>query len=142
VIWPKLRSEVDDVVKRLETHAGLLREEATVLDIQEAREARTQANVHFASARTFQERQKFLGLKSRLSPELYDEKLGWFRNRSVADCAGWLFRDNAFSEWLNPSQMTATWFWLQGIPGAGKSYLSATVIDHTRKQHRTLFALK
>ena len=140
LIWQKYRIEVDVVVKSLENHANLLREEATVLDIQESREARTQATAHFTSVRTFQERQKFLGLKSRILPELYDEKLGWFRNRSVADCAGWLFRDNAFSEWLDLSKMTATWFWLQGIPGAGKSYLSATVIDHTRKQHRTLFA--
>jgi Cdc6-like AAA superfamily ATPase len=140
VVWPKYRIEVDAVVKNLEKHADLLRKEATVLDIQEAREARVRATAHFTNARTFQERQKFLGLKSRLSPELYDEKLGWFRNRSVADCARWLFRDNAFSEWLDPSKMTVAWFWLQGIPGAGKTYLSATVIDHTRKQHRTLFA--
>ncbi len=140
VIWPKYRLEVDAVVENLEKHADLLRTEATVLDIQKAREARVQATAHFASTRTFQERQKFFGLKSRLSPELYDEKLGWFRNRSVADCARWLFRDNDFSEWLDPSKMTVPWFWLQGIPGAGKTYLSAAVIDHTRKQHRTLFA--
>lgn len=140
VIWPKYRIEVDAVVKNLEKHADLLRNEATVLEIQQAREARVRATAHFENTRTFQERQKFLGLKSRLSPELYDEKLGWFRNRSVANCARWLFRDNAFSEWLDPSKMTVPWFWLQGIPGAGKTYLSAAIIDHTRKQHRTLFA--
>ncbi|KAK6074241.1 NACHT domain protein [Seiridium cupressi] len=33
------------------------------------------------------------------------------------------------------------WFWLQGIPGAGKSYLSAAAIDHIkRNHHRVLFA--
>ncbi|RSL95801.1 hypothetical protein CEP52_011839 [Fusarium oligoseptatum] len=48
--------------------------------------------------------------------------------------------DEKFCEWLDTSKSTVVWLWLQGIPGAGKTYLTAAAIEHTREHHRALFA--
>ncbi|KAJ5602044.1 hypothetical protein N7510_011578 [Penicillium lagena] len=139
-LWPSHETKIDLVIENLKKHSDLLRDEVTVLDIKEAREARARSFEHFDKTKTFQERQKFEILRARILPSTYDGRLDWLRNRSVAGCAKWLFRDKEFCEWLDFSKKTATWFWLHGIPGAGKTYLCAAVLDHVRKQHRTLFA--
>ncbi|KAH7150359.1 hypothetical protein B0J13DRAFT_549979 [Dactylonectria estremocensis] len=140
VIWPGQQKKFGVVLDNFEKHSSLLRSEVTLLDIKEAREDRLRSSEHFSKTETFQELQKYLGLKSRLSPSMYDDRLDWLRNRSVSGCATWLFRDEKFCEWLDTSKSTVVWLWLQGIPGAGKTYLTAAAIEHTRERHRTLFA--
>lgn len=44
----------------------------------------------------------------------------------------WLLCDNRFVDW-NASQGSC--LWLHGIPGCGKTVLSATIIDHQTKNH-------
>lgn len=139
-MWPNHEKKIDWVIGNLKTHSDLLRDEVTVLDIQEAREARARSFEHFDRMQTSQERQRFDALRARILPSIYDDRLDWLRNRSVTGCAKWLFRDSKVCEWLDFSKKTATWLWLQGIPGAGKTYLCAAVLDHVREQHRTLFA--
>lgn len=139
-IWPKHRIEIDLVVKNLQKHVNLVRSNATALEIQEARKARDEARDHYERSFASQEHERFVSLKERVAAELYDEKLDWFRNRAVDNCAEWLFQDGGFVEWLDSTKKSVSWFWLQGIPGAGKTYLAAAAIDHTRQQHRTLFA--
>ena len=140
-LWPAHQKRIEVVVTNLGLHSLLIREEVTLVDMKEAQEARIRSLEHFAETHTFQENQKYLGLRARISPDLHDNRLDWLRNRSVEGCAKWLFRDVLFSEWLDVSTKTVVWFWLQGIPGAGKTYLCAAVIDYLRKQqHRTLFA--
>ncbi|GKZ97745.1 hypothetical protein AnigIFM59636_001331 [Aspergillus niger] len=52
-----------------------------------------------------------------------------------------VFRDNAFSEWFDVSAQAPQYLWLQGMPGAGKTYLCAAAVGHARERHRVLFAL-
>ncbi|RSL44831.1 hypothetical protein CEP53_011049 [Fusarium sp. AF-6] len=140
VIWPGQQKKLDVVIDNFQKHSNLLRSEVTVLDIQQAREDRLRSSEHFSRAEAFQELQKYLGLKSRLSPSMYDDRLDWLRNRRTSGCATWLFQDEKFCEWLDTSKSTVVWIWLQGIPGAGKTYLTAAAIEHTREHHRALFA--
>ncbi|KAJ4193958.1 hypothetical protein NW767_010198 [Fusarium falciforme] len=140
VIWPGQQKKLDVVIDNFQKHSNLLRSEVTVLDIQQAREDRLRSSEHFSKAEAFQELQKYLGLKSRLSPSMYDDRLDWLRNRRTSGCATWLFQDEKFCEWLDTSKNTVVWLWLQGIPGAGKTYLTAAAIEHTREHHPALFA--
>ncbi|KAI5458907.1 hypothetical protein BGZ63DRAFT_389893 [Mariannaea sp. PMI_226] len=140
IIWPKYQKQIDAVVANLEKHSSLMRTEVTFLDIKEAREARVRSYEHFTKAEAAQELQKYFSLKSRVSPNLQDDRLDWLRNRSVSGCATWLFQDERFVEWLDTSKAGSVWLWLQGIPGAGKTYLTAAAIEHMREQHRVLFA--
>ncbi|WYZ35798.1 hypothetical protein EsH8_X_000445 [Colletotrichum jinshuiense] len=133
------RKKVDIVIENLQKHSLLMRNEVTILDITEARKARVRSSLHFMQAEAHQQRQKYQGLKSRMSPNLHDDRLDQLRNRCVPDCGTWLFRDEKFCEWLDDSNKTAVWLWLQGIPGAGKTYLTAAAINYMKDQHRTLF---
>lgn len=139
-IWPKHQIEFDLILKNLQKHVNLIRSNATVLEIQDARKARNEAWNHYERMFASQEHEKFVSLKERVAAELYDKKLDWFRNRAVANCAKRLFQNGGFVEWLDSTRKSVSWIWLQGIPGAGKTYLAAAVIDHTKQQHRTLFA--
>ena len=88
----------------------------------------------------FQEHAKFIVLENQISPSrIHDDRLDWLRNRTVPDCATWLFFNKDFCTWMDVSQNGRVWFWLKGMPGAGKTYLSAAVIDHLRKTDRVLF---
>jgi hypothetical protein len=116
-----------------------MRDEVTLLDVKEAQEARVLALAHFTETHEFQDAQKFQGLKARISPPLYDERLDWLSNRSHPDGAKWLLRDQTFIHWLDVSKRDITWLWLQGIPGSGKTYLAAAAISHAKKNHQTIF---
>ncbi len=127
-------------MKNLQKHVNLIRSNATVLEIQNARKARNDAQDHYERTFASQEHERFVSLKERVEAELYDKKLDWLRNRAVDNCAEWLFQNDGFVEWLDSTKKSVSWFWLQGIPGAGKTYLAAAAIDHTKQHHRTLFA--
>ncbi|KAF5659325.1 NACHT domain-containing protein [Fusarium denticulatum] len=140
VLWPNCLKKIDPVIKSLEKHSLLMKNEVTFIDIQEAREARARTSEQLSRAEASQQLQRFRSLRSRVSPDLYDSRLDWFRNRCVSGCATWLLKDGEFGEWMDPNSNNTTYIWLQGIPGAGKTYLSAAAIDHTREHHQTLFA--
>jgi hypothetical protein len=49
----------------------------------------------------------------------------------------WLLQDERFLDWKSSS---ASCLWLHGIPGCGKTVLSATVIDHIRQSTSAILA--
>lgn len=128
------------VISNLQKHERLLKEEVTLLDIKEAKEARTQSLEHFTKMSAADRSSKYLALKSRMSPPLYDDRLDFLQERTVPDCGTWLFRDADFSKWASPSEHKTAWFWLHGIPGAGKTYLASSIVERVRRQGRALFA--
>jgi hypothetical protein len=138
-IWPNQKKKIDVVVGNLKSHAHLMREEVTLVDIKEAQVARIRALAHFTETHEFQETQKFQGFKARINPPLYEERLDWLCNRSHIDGTKWLLRDQTFTHWLEISKRDSIWLWLQGIPGAGKTFLAAAAIKHGKKNHRTIF---
>ncbi|GLA01286.1 hypothetical protein AnigIFM60653_011535 [Aspergillus niger] len=140
-IWPSYQKKLDVVVSNIELHATLVRNEVTLLDVSEAQKARVRSLEQFAEIQTLHSRQRFTGLKGQVAPISFDERLDWISNRSVPGCAKWLFRDNAFSEWFDVSAQAPQYLWLQGMPGAGKTYLCAAAVGHARERHRVLFAL-
>lgn len=124
------------MVDNLEQHTGLMKSEVTFLDIQKAQQARDLAAAHFGHTQDIQERQKYEYLKNCISPKFYDRHLHRLLERSVKNCDKWLLRDKDFSEWLDDSKNTVNWFWLHGMPGSGKTYLSAAVIESLKSQGR------
>ncbi|KAI9146903.1 Vegetative incompatibility protein [Paramyrothecium foliicola] len=138
-IWPNHRAKIEIIISNLKQHSSIIKNEVTLLDIVQAKQHRDQTYEHFKNQNKSQMQQKFVGLRSRVSPLTYDERLEWFRNRSVTGCEKWLYRNSDFSEWFDVSTKTPNWLWFQGIPGAGKTYLTAAAIDHIKEQHKVLF---
>lgn len=145
-LWDGHLQKLNDVIANIKQHSILLREGVTLADIKEARDNRIRSLNILEVTLKDQQRQKFSSLRDRLSFNLYDERLDWVRNRSVSGCEKWLLEDVAFCSWQGISKkgdQTTAWLWIQGIPGAGKTYLCGAVIDHLRKddEKQTLFVL-
>ncbi|RAH64741.1 NACHT domain protein [Aspergillus aculeatinus CBS 121060] len=142
-IWPSYQKKLDSVVGNIELHASLLRDEVTLVDVTEAQKARLKSLEQLAAIQTLQDRHRYTDLKGRIAPASFDERLDWIQNRSVPGCAKWLFQDSSFKQWADDTTPpTNPWLWLQGMPGAGKSYLcSAAVRQFRDKNQRCLFAV-
>jgi len=55
------------------------------------------------------------------------------RAKHEPDTAKWIFHHDGFESWRTGRASGET-LWLHGIPGAGKTILSSTVIDHLQRQ--------
>lgn len=100
--------------------------------IVEEHEFRAKSLAHFKHETDFQELQKFQTLKTRVSPQIHDDRLDWLLNRSSKASTLWLVTDNTFQRWLDISNSAMRLLWLQGIPGAGKfpsSFVSASFLE-------------
>lgn len=144
-LWDRHLLKLNVVVANLKQHSALLRDEVTLLDIQEAHENRIRSLAHFEETNIFQQSQKFFSLRDRISVNMYDDRLDFIRNRSVPGCEEWLLVDTYFCEWQgdvnNANNKPTVWLWLHGIPGSGKTYLCGAAIDHLRQtlKKQTLF---
>ena len=139
-LWATHKKKVDVVVTNIIEHLALMRNEAGIAEIKAASKARAKSLLHFESVERFQHFQEFQRLQTRVNPPQYVERLDWLRNRIHKGSPKWLFQAKEFQEWLDMSKKEATWLWLQGDPGCGKTYLAAAAVDKAKaaKQHQTL----
>ncbi|SPO07346.1 uncharacterized protein DNG_10040 [Cephalotrichum gorgonifer] len=139
-IWPRQREKIDVVASNIERHTSLLRNEVTLQHIREEHDARTKSLAHFDEETKVQELQKFQSLKFSISPRNYDRKLDELLNRTCKNSTKWLMRDKSFMQWLDMGDPETRTLWMQGIPGAGKTFLAAAAVEEARERHQTLFA--
>ena len=95
--------------------------EVSLAHIMEAHAARTSAYERHEKGQENDERMEFQFIKNSLSPQLYDSKLEWIRQRCTTRAGEWLEKDEHFLEWQDHSNELAKVLWLTGIPGAGIS---------------------
>ncbi|KZL74295.1 NACHT domain protein [Colletotrichum tofieldiae] len=138
-IWPKQRERVKVVVESIERHGSLLRNEATLQQIKAEHEARAKALAHFDETSNFQELQKFQALRNYISPDTHGHRLDWLLNRSCKGSTEWLKHNETYLAWLDTSKSAVKLLWLRGIPGAGKTFLAASVLEEVKTLHQTCF---
>ncbi|RAK81216.1 NACHT domain protein [Aspergillus fijiensis CBS 313.89] len=139
-VWPRKRDRINLVKTHIERHSLLMRNEVRLEHIREEHEARLKALEHFKAEERAQRLQQFHVIKTDVNPRMYDDKLNWCHGRICDGSGAWLLRDRAFTRWLNFSAGTPSVLWLQGIPGAGKTFLASLAIDKTRTVAHTAFA--
>ncbi|KAJ6149060.1 NACHT nucleoside triphosphatase [Penicillium samsonianum] len=137
-VWPKHRSKIDVVVSNIERHSFLLRDEVNLEHISEAHQARVIDFDRWAATFEFQARQNYNELETFISPRLYDDELDRFQRNLCERTGRWIQRDKAISKWLDPNDTTNRLIWLQGIPGAGKSYLSSMIVEKAKASRTTV----
>ncbi|CZR41601.1 uncharacterized protein FPRO_11190 [Fusarium proliferatum ET1] len=140
-LWPARRAEIQVIAENIEKHRLLLCNEITLNDILEAHTARKKALEHYAETREFQERQDFHSMETYIHPPSYDEDLDRIRNTRCEGTGSWLVQDQQFVSWAEGKEKSAQVLWLQGIPGAGKTFLASTAVDRTKDLGHSLFAL-
>ncbi|RAH68765.1 NACHT domain protein [Aspergillus aculeatinus CBS 121060] len=139
-VWPRKRDRINLVKTHIERHSLLMRNEVRLEHIREEHEARLKALEHFKAEERAQRLQQFHVIKTDVNPRMYDDKLNWCHGRICDGSGAWLLRDKAFTSWLDFSAGTPPILWLQGIPGAGKTFLASLAIDKTRTVAHTAFA--
>ncbi|PMD44746.1 hypothetical protein L207DRAFT_552817 [Hyaloscypha variabilis F] len=139
-MWPKQQDKIRVVMSHIERHTLLMRNEVRLEHIREEYDARLRALEHFEKTERSHLRQEYNTIKEAISPRTYEDELYRIRGRICEGTGKWLLRDATFAEWIDGSEKPTKPIWLQGIPGAGKTYLSSTVIDHALSKGRTLFA--
>jgi hypothetical protein len=127
------------VVRNIGRHTTMMRDEVNIQHIREEREVQAKSLAHFEYEADFRQSQKFQNLKNLICPQAVDDRLDWLLNRSLSGSAGWLVSDPVFLKWLDVSDSATRLLWLHGIPGAGKTFLSAQAIEEARTRQRTLF---
>ncbi|SCV57123.1 uncharacterized protein FFB14_14978 [Fusarium fujikuroi] len=140
-LWPARRAEIQVITENIEKHRLLLCNEITLNDILEAHTARKKALEHYAETREFQERQDFHSMETYIRPPSYDEDLDRICNSRCQGTGSWLAQDQQFASWAEGKEKSAQVLWLQGIPGAGKTFLASTAVDRTKDLGHSLFAL-
>lgn len=97
-----------------------MRTEVRLEEIRAADEARQRELKHFAQAEEAAIKQEYFTLRAHVSPKTYDHDL-YRHHATVCDGTGkWLFRDQSFKNWLDPTAGSTQILWLKGIPGAGR----------------------
>ncbi|KAF5700224.1 nacht domain-containing protein [Fusarium mundagurra] len=138
-LWPARRAEIQVIAENIEKHRLLLCNEITLNDILEAHTARKKALEHYAETREFQERQDFHSMETYIRPPSYDEDLDRIRNGRCEGTGSWLVQDQQFVSWAEGKEKSSQVLWLQGIPGAGKTFLASTAIDRVKDLGHSLF---
>ncbi|KAJ4246539.1 hypothetical protein NW762_013480 [Fusarium torreyae] len=139
-LWPKRKEEIERVIGRMKEHTFYLRNEVRLQDIEEAYEARQSDIESFAKLEESSRRQEYAALETSIAPAFYEKKLAFFLNRLCDGTGNWLIRNEDVSKWLQVAQDSLKLIWVCGIPGAGKTYLSACTIKESRAHGTTIFA--
>ncbi|KAK1765267.1 hypothetical protein QBC33DRAFT_496016, partial [Phialemonium atrogriseum] len=139
-LWPKRKERIKVVEANIERHARLLGENITFEHIRREEEARIKSFAEIRESEVFRGKQKFQALETAICPQMYDDRLDWLRRRACPGTERWLARDQVFSQWMDMGSQLTRLLWLQGIPGAGKTFLACWVVTKAKEKGRTLYA--
>ncbi|KIA75967.1 hypothetical protein HK57_00235 [Aspergillus ustus] len=138
-VWPRKQDQINVIIRNIEKHTLLLRNEVRLEHIRAEHEARLKALEHFKVTQRAHRLQQYQAIKTDVNPRMYDDKLDWYHNRVCKGTGTWLLKDAVFKKWLDATDTTSRVAWIQGIPGAGKTFLSGTAVDQARPLGRTAF---
>ncbi|KAH7009779.1 NACHT domain protein [Ilyonectria destructans] len=139
-VWPRKRAKIRIAVSNLQRHCSQLKNRVQLEHLQAECDARIQAFDHFEKSEKSAQRIEYRGIKESFSPDDYDKDLEKLRGMVCEGTGQWLDEDADFLTWLDKSQKTDRTIWLQGIPGAGKTFLCSTVVRKALAVGPTLFA--
>ncbi|MCJ1267692.1 hypothetical protein MMC22_007578 [Lobaria immixta] len=139
-LWPKQRDSIKVVITHITRHTSLMRNEVRLEHIREEHDARLRALEHFEESEKSNRQREYHTIKIAISPKFYDDKLDWVYGRICEGTGKWLMGDSTFAKWLDVADLSTKIIWLQGIPGAGKTFLAGTIIDQAKTAGRVIFA--
>ncbi|MCJ1431111.1 hypothetical protein MMC27_000462 [Xylographa pallens] len=117
-------------------HKELLSSEVTVADIRKAFAAHSLALKEYENNSSFREQQDFDSMKVALAPRLYDVDLEQILESRCRNTCKWVFDESLLRDWSIFHKDRVPILWLSGIPGAGKTHLAASIIEHISKGTR------
>ncbi|KAI0434477.1 NACHT domain protein [Xylaria sp. FL1042] len=124
----------------IQSHGRLMRNEVRLEHIQQEYQARKVALENFERLELERRAQEYYRIKTDIAPQSHDDRLDLLRHLTCQGTGAWLLQDATFMKWLDPTSQDCRILWLQGIPGAGKTYLASEVIKKSQSKGHTAFA--
>lgn len=117
----------------MDKHKMQMSDHVTWEERLQASEARKRALDEYDKQQSHRDHVRLFELESKISPQMYDEKLGNIIDQSVTESGLWVEGHPDFKKWLDVTDASNRCIWLHGIPGSGKLVirLLAPFIFHT-----------
>ena len=115
-------------------------EEVTLAHITKAHDEWAAARENYNEERQARDDQFFNGVEQHVKPVSYDKRLDRLRTSICEGTGEWLGKDETFKRWLDPTDNSTNVVWLQGFPGAGKTYVASLAVGHASTRGYELFA--
>lgn len=137
------RSDYADIIADLRQHKELVERQADLIEFQEAKQARDDAQRQYEESEARERSRRRLFLRDWLeAPNMagHQEK-GQTTREARPQSGNWLLLRDKVKAWLDPSMSVSAGLWIHGIPGAGKTILASLLIDTCKKiaQARTVY---
>nr|KAK5442811.1 hypothetical protein LTR18_005488 [Exophiala xenobiotica] len=139
-MWPKQREKIKIVEAQIQRHTSLLRKETLLQHIQDAHNTRLRLFEDFDKKEKALRQIEYNTIANNMSPRAYGHELYRLRGEFCLGTEKWLIKDKTYKKWLDTKNTFDKIFWLQGIPGAGKTILSTAVITATQNIGKTIYA--
>jgi hypothetical protein len=128
-LWKGFQFRFNGILKKLAQHQKLLMQQVDVIDAIDARQWRLK---YEEEARRQEHRIQNDWLHDSISwlkvaGELRDDELERLLEKKQQGTCEWIFNNHLFQTWMDDVHGEPV-LWLKGIPGAGKSILSASII--------------
>ncbi|KAF8535202.1 hypothetical protein BDD12DRAFT_753299 [Trichophaea hybrida] len=137
LLWPGFQERFSVILGNIENHKLLIDREMTLTYIKDAYESRNRALSDFEQIREVREKQDRESLERYLDAPLFDEELEKINNERKErgqNTGQWLFQNQKYQRWVDINQVdvASRILWISGIPGAGKTYQCAALIEHIK----------
>ncbi|KAM7213295.1 hypothetical protein V8F06_011306 [Rhypophila decipiens] len=117
-VWSGFLVKLREIMQKMERHKHLIESQASIVQFEEAQRFRETVEANFREIR-----EQFVRHK-------WPDQLNCARAKSDSPGSGqWLLKHGQFKDWYDPVYCLKPLLWLNGIPGAGKTTLTSTVID-------------
>ncbi|KIL83643.1 hypothetical protein FAVG1_13126 [Fusarium avenaceum] len=139
LLWPRKRAEIDRVIGRMRDHTHHLRNDVHQENIQEAYQARRRDIEDFDILEKTNRGQEYDAIQKSIAPADYWDRFNLISSRTCEGTGDWLIEGPDISQWLRMAQDSQKTIWLYGIPGAGKTCLTACVVRASLSLGQTIF---
>ena len=120
--WNDFQANFKPILSDLRRHHELLDCSASLVQIQESRDARIQSQISFdvlMKDQNFSKTRMVINWLSAADPQL-DQEACVATREDFPGTARWILKHPMVRDWLDPTECSVPSFWLSGIPGAGK----------------------
>jgi hypothetical protein len=120
--WKDFQASFKPILSDFQRHRELLDCSASLVQIQESRDARLHAQETFATLAEERIRTNMLTVINWLSAAdpSEDQEACTAVRQDIHDTGRWILKEPIVKDWLDPDECSVNIFWLNGIPGAGE----------------------
>ncbi|KAF8545104.1 hypothetical protein BDD12DRAFT_977275 [Trichophaea hybrida] len=136
--WNDFETRFGNILENIQRHQNLIDYEARAEDIAESQKARENAQKLLEEKTRERQTKRKKACADWLSPADVDTTKDNASQEKTLGTSEWLLNSREMTEWLDGDPNSNAIIWLHGIPGAGKTVLSSTIIERLQEMKQPL----